>query len=58
MPSTAGSWPGREADDWWDALPVERKVGLWRWVTGQGPRPPSVPPPADDQLAIDVEPRR
>lgn len=51
-----GSWPGAEADDWWDALPVERKVQVWRWMTGREKRPPERPP--EDQLSLDVEPRR
>lgn len=27
------SWPGKEADDWWDSLPVDRKEQIHRWVT-------------------------
>jgi hypothetical protein len=55
VPSSAGSWPGAEADDWWDSLPVERKLQIHRWITERGHRPPPPEdPPADPQLTLDV----
>lgn len=27
------SWPGREADDWWDGLNAGRRMQVYRWMT-------------------------
>ena len=44
------SWPGREADDWWDELPAERREQIHRWVTQR--RGTEEPP--EEQLLLDV----
>jgi hypothetical protein len=47
------TWPGRDADDWWDSLTVERKEQLHRWVTQRKPAN-DLP---EEQLALDVSAR-
>jgi hypothetical protein len=59
MAAAPGSWPGSDADDWWDSLPVERKRQIHRWITQRATLPTPPPEPVEDtQLALDVEPRR
>lgn len=45
------SWPGRAADDWWDALPAERREQIHRWVTQRRTGDAELP---EEQLALDV----
>lgn len=38
----------RDADAWWDALPAERRLQIWRWVAGGA----TTDTPAPNQLAL------
>lgn len=44
-----GTGEARDADEWWDSLPEDRRCSIHRWIAG-GPPPPSID---TDQLSID-----